>query len=329
MPSPAGSPLFSVVIPTYNRAKDVVVAADSVLTQDSGDAELIVVDDRSTDSTQAALEPYRQRGVKILLTPANGGASAARNLGIQVAAGKYVLFLDDDDAFLPGALDLIRAHLARYPDLGFSWAGMRLEKQDSAGRMIETCDDLYAPPGDRPSGSGNLDYVLRIGTNSALCVRREAFERIGLFDLSLRRSEDRDLLLRLAEAGYQGLALPQVLVRVQVHTRGSLSRPQGSRMTPDADEAVIAKHGALLQRPEHHAFLMQYYGNVYELHCDNRHFFAALRYLGMIALGRPSRLGRSLERFVRVFSGLEWLKERLGYHQWKNRQKLRRTQAAP
>lgn len=323
-------PLFSIVIPTYNRAADVTAAVDSVLAQDeAGLAELIVVDDCSTDSTQSALAGYRQPGVNLLRTPGNGGASAARNFGIRSATGKYVLFLDDDDSFVPGALRALRRHLESHPGLGFCWAGMRLEKQDAAGRLIESCDDLYAPPGEGPSGMGHLDFVLRIGTNSALCVLREAFDRVGLFDLTLRRSEDRDLLLRLAEAGYQGLPVPQVLVRVQVHTRGSLSRPQGSRMTPDADEAVIAKHHALLQRPEHRSFLMQYYGNVYELHCDNRHFLAALRYLGVIALGRPSRLGRSLERFVRVFSGLEWLKERLGYHQWKNRQKLRRSQVAP
>lgn len=325
MPDPAGSPLFSVVIPTYNRADDVAAAVGSLLAQDCGDAELIVVDDRSTDSTQAALAPYRRPGVKLLLAQRNGGASAARNLGIEAAAGRYVLFLDDDDTLLPGALDAIRRHFAQHPEIAFSWAGMRLEKQDAAGRLIEACDDLYVPPGDRSSGMGNLDFVLRIGTNSALCVQREAFDRVGLFDLGLRRSEDRDLLLRLAQAGYRGLPVPQVLVRVQVHTRGSLSRPQGSRMTPDADEAVIAKHRALLQRPEHRSFLLQYYGNVFELHCDNRHFLPALRYLGVIALRRPSRLGRSLERFLRVFSGLEWLKERLGYHEWKVRRRMRRS----
>ncbi|HNX04927.1 MAG TPA: glycosyltransferase family A protein, partial [Opitutales bacterium] len=98
-------PLVSVVIPTFNRAALLVEAVDSVLAQSWRNVEAIVVDDGSTDGTQEVVaELLRGRwsgGMVRFVRQANAGASAARNLGLAQAQGKYVQFLDSDDILFP------------------------------------------------------------------------------------------------------------------------------------------------------------------------------------------------------------------------------------
>jgi glycosyltransferase involved in cell wall biosynthesis len=92
-------PEFSVVIPTFNRAKFVVKAVESVLHQVLKAKEIIVVDDGSVDQTRAVLEPYRDKIHYIFQQ--NSGASAARNTGIRAANGAWLAFLDSDDEWTP------------------------------------------------------------------------------------------------------------------------------------------------------------------------------------------------------------------------------------
>src|SRR5512139_3834983 len=98
MKTQAISPLVSVVIPTYNRAWCLRQAVDSVLAQEFGDFELIVVDDGSTDATADLLAAYADR-IRVL-RQANHGVSAARNAGIAAARGGLFAFLDSDDIWL-------------------------------------------------------------------------------------------------------------------------------------------------------------------------------------------------------------------------------------
>ncbi len=91
--------LVSVIIPTYNRARTIERAVNSVLAQTWKEVEVIVVDDGSTDQTSEVLKVY---GDKIrVIHQQNGGASAARNTGIKAATGEIISFLDSDDEWLP------------------------------------------------------------------------------------------------------------------------------------------------------------------------------------------------------------------------------------
>ncbi len=87
--------MFSVIIPTYNRANFVTKAVNSVLRQSLKDYEIIVVDDGSTDTTTQALEQYG-RTITVVYQ-ANSGVSIARNAGIRMANGTWIAFLDSDD----------------------------------------------------------------------------------------------------------------------------------------------------------------------------------------------------------------------------------------
>jgi glycosyltransferase involved in cell wall biosynthesis len=97
------SPLFSIIIPTYNRAKLLEVAIKSVIEQTCDDWELIIVDDGSTDETKAFLDSIKEEKIYTYFQ-LKKERSAARNFGIEKAKGIYICFLDDDDYFLPNHL---------------------------------------------------------------------------------------------------------------------------------------------------------------------------------------------------------------------------------
>jgi glycosyltransferase involved in cell wall biosynthesis len=99
MRSPA-APLVSVVVPAYNAERFLARAMRSALAQTYTNLELIVVDDGSTDATVEVIRSFRDPRVQYLSQP-NHGQGAARNHGIMSSAGRYVTFLDADDAYLP------------------------------------------------------------------------------------------------------------------------------------------------------------------------------------------------------------------------------------
>lgn len=93
------SPLFSIILPTYNRRTLLSRAVESVLLQDYSNWELIIVDDGSTDDTKEYVETIKHSGIRYLYQP-NKGRSAARNFGIKKSKGAYICFLDSDDELL-------------------------------------------------------------------------------------------------------------------------------------------------------------------------------------------------------------------------------------
>jgi glycosyltransferase involved in cell wall biosynthesis len=108
--------LVSVIIPTYNRAKFLPTAINSVLDQTYKNVEIIVVDDGSTDSTIEVLRPFKN---KIhYLTSDHKGTAHARNLGMKTAQGKYIAFLDSDDTYLPFKLELQISFIEEHPEVG-------------------------------------------------------------------------------------------------------------------------------------------------------------------------------------------------------------------
>jgi len=109
-------PFFSVVIPSYNRAKTIHRTLDSCLAQTFRDFEIVIVDDdKSTDDMTAAVAPYRDRlDIELVLDHA-GKAGAARNTGVRLAKGRFIAFLDADDEWLPTKLELCHSRLQAEP----------------------------------------------------------------------------------------------------------------------------------------------------------------------------------------------------------------------
>lgn len=127
-------PRVSVVIPTYNRSALVVRAIRSVLANECAGDEIIVVDDGSTDDTQAALAVFGDR-IRYIRT-ANLGAGAARNRGIDESRNELIAFLDSDDEWMADKLGLQRALMAKRPEVVFCFSDFAVKRADGA---LERC----------------------------------------------------------------------------------------------------------------------------------------------------------------------------------------------
>ena len=184
-----GEPLITVVIPAYNYAATLARAAGSVLAQlADGPAELIVIDDGSTDATPQVIEamlaehPGRLRAIR----KENGGLSSVRNRGIAEARGDYLVFLDADDEMLPGALAALAGHIGVNPETRMVIGGH--ETLEANGRRrVHLPGALPEKPSDRVRA-----YLLdkRIGlANGACAMHRTVFER-GAYPEHFRSAED-------------------------------------------------------------------------------------------------------------------------------------------
>ncbi len=180
----------SVVIPTYNYGRFVVEAVESVLAQTYRDFEIIVVDDGSTDDTPARLEPFMGRICYV--HQHNQGLSAARNTGILAAKGHWIAFLDSDDQWHPRKLEIQMGYLAGHPDVDMlATDGLA----DFSGAWPEI--ELDAAPPAEGIELEDIAIRTRFGPGGVV-VRKECFDKVGLFDTDLRSIEDRDMWIRIA-----------------------------------------------------------------------------------------------------------------------------------
>jgi glycosyltransferase involved in cell wall biosynthesis len=182
--------LASVIIPTFNRADKVVRAISSVLYQTFSDYEIIVVDDGSYDQTQEALSRFEGRIVYIR-HPINLGVSAARNTGIRGSTGLFICFLDSDDYWLPEKIAVQLDFFSKHPSAVICQTEDRWIRN---GRRVNPREKHRKPSGDIFLPSLRLCLV----SPSAVMLKRNLLEEVGLFDESLPACEDYDLWLRIA-----------------------------------------------------------------------------------------------------------------------------------
>jgi glycosyltransferase involved in cell wall biosynthesis len=124
---------FSIVIPVYNRETHIGRAVASALAQTFGDYELILVDDCSTDNSLAVMQGFAAPNVRIVTRDKLGGVGGARNTGVAVAQGDWIVFLDSDDELVPGGLDIMFERASAAPD---AVAGLWFRCQMDDGQII-------------------------------------------------------------------------------------------------------------------------------------------------------------------------------------------------
>jgi glycosyltransferase involved in cell wall biosynthesis len=186
---------FSILIPTLNRDNLLGQAIESVLAQTYAKHEIIVIDDGSENDVRNLVSGY---GPTITcLRQENLGKAAALNRGIAAAKGNAIIVLDDDDLLPPWALSKHAKALADDPDADFSYGRFARFKGDLPPKPSDTLDDEAVPTLDPRR------LVIKLMENSFLpnptwAVRRAAQLKAGPYDQRLRRSQDYDMLLRLA-----------------------------------------------------------------------------------------------------------------------------------
>jgi glycosyltransferase involved in cell wall biosynthesis len=222
------TPAISVVVATYNYGRYLAGALDSALGQSFRDVEVIVVDDGSTDNTGDVIAPYLSDPRVRYERLDHVGQPAAKNIGIRLARGRLIAFLDADDLWLPKKLEKQIALLKADPTVGVIYSRRGLV--DERGRALE-----YQQP---PLHRGRvLEAMFR--TNfvcfSSAIVHRRVFKHVGLFNESLNLAIDYDLWLRVAP-GYRFDFVDEPLV---------LYRTGHANLSQRTEERLLAVYGIM------------------------------------------------------------------------------------
>jgi glycosyltransferase involved in cell wall biosynthesis len=204
---------ISVVIPTFNYARYLPRAIDSVLAQKQAECEIVVVDDGSTDETEFVVREYVSRLPERIryFQQENRGPGAARNHGVRVSTGAVILFMDGDDALLPESLEQFGNGLARNSSADFLWGSALKQFPDG------TFEVHPAEPLD-PQRDSNFKrhlrnlWIMKVGS---VAVRRRVFDRIR-FPESNRGFEHCVFNAHLL-ALYDGVTVEKPVVRVYTH----------------------------------------------------------------------------------------------------------------
>ncbi len=191
-------PAVSVIIPAYNVAPFIAETLASLWAQTRRDFEAIVVNDGSTDETEAALAPYRDRIVYI--AQRNSGVMAARNAGIAASRGRFIALLDGDDLWEPKFLEMLVGMLEADPGLGAAYPNaVFFGSPNFAGRRHQDVFPVAEPV--------TFDRALRRECYifGSLVFRRAILDDVGAFDESLagQGAEDFDLWLRMLQRGHR------------------------------------------------------------------------------------------------------------------------------
>ena len=202
-------PLFSVVIPAYNRREMLVKAIESVLSQDFTDYELIVVDDGSTDGTESIESMYNGR-LRYIYQP-NSGVSQARNRGIREAVSPHIALLDSDDTWHKTKLRKDKEYIESNPSVNIHQSEdiwIRNSRRVNPGKKHLKKDGYIF------SESLKLCMI----SPSSVVFSRKIIDNYGLFDEELPACEDYDLWLRITPFEYIGLIKEKLITRYAGHS---------------------------------------------------------------------------------------------------------------
>jgi glycosyltransferase involved in cell wall biosynthesis len=218
----------AIAIPTYNACTTLPETLDSILGQTMPPAEIVVVDDGSTDNLDACIKVYEPKGVRFVRTP-NRGINSARNTGAAETKSPWIAFTDADDIWLPQKLERQMELLRQAPDCQecicdfrrFSTAGLAKESQ------FESAPPGFWDVGRRDFGASGfvidrnmfLDFLtFQPVLPSAMLIGRERFNKIGPWNEEISRNRSQDIEFHHLCANQPPLAVvPEVLVHYSRH----------------------------------------------------------------------------------------------------------------
>lgn len=232
-------PEVSVIIPTFNHREYVVGALESVWAQTLTSYEIIVINDGSPDDTREVLKPYVVEGRIRYVEQPNRGQAAARNLGLELARGKYVAYLDDDDLFPPDKLEWQVAEMSVDHNLGGIGGISRKIRAD--GTILEDWGGPTREVTHEELFGGNVF----VSPGQAL-FRTALLREIGGFDHTIWGADDHDLIFRVVAASRLRI-VDRVALLYRVHEKNASNDKR--RLLRNTD-LVLRKH----LRPDSPAF---------------------------------------------------------------------------
>ena len=199
----------SVIVPAYNAMTYLPKTIDSVLEQTFTDFEVIIVNDGSSDDIEKWVDTITDNRVR-LISQKNQGAATARNTGIAHAKGEYIAFLDSDDLWEQTKLEKQVNCLDNNPDVGlvYAWISSIDENGNNRGKIFANNAEGYVWE--------KLIEENIVMSGSAAMVRRDCFEKLGVFDQNLRFAEDWEMWIRIAR-NYSFAAIKEPLVYYRHH----------------------------------------------------------------------------------------------------------------
>jgi len=246
---------------------------ESVTAQTLDDFEIIVVDDASTDDTIAVVNQFNDPRVRVLTHEKNLYAGAARNTGMAAATGKYIAFLDSDDAWLPAKLER-QVDLLEHKDkdCGCSYTGAIINFE--GGLREKAVDERYF------SGAAVTPYLLGKFTlwTPTFLFRRELLDQVAPFDLELIRGEDVDFYLRLLQISRLSCA-SEPLVELFLDMGKEIAE-----LSERCDRILLHKHAALIEQQGF--FLSRYIRAVYEFRIGDRYLNEGRIGKGLKSIGK-------------------------------------------
>ena len=212
------TPYFSIILPVYNAAKHLSATIRSVLTQSFRDFELIMIDDGSSDESLSIMMAYAAEDQRIkLVSKSNKGVSEARNLGLTLARGSLIAFIDADDLWRANKLAIHRDFHNRQQDIAASYAKIAfMGSDDINGHEAKTHSKV------KPDAL-TIDEIIAenpVCTMSNIVVAKEAINTVGSFLPSMSYAEDQEWLARIASGGYVIQGIDQYLVDYRLSPKG-------------------------------------------------------------------------------------------------------------
>lgn len=226
-------PLISVIMPAYNAARFVHEAIASVFAQTYPHWELLVIDDASDDGTSEIIASFQgDSRIRSLRVARIGHPAGVRNVGLRLAQGDFIAFLDADDAYFPDTLEKFLRFFQNNPEAsavyGFAASmdeqGHRLHRYDL---LKSSLSEGYALPLDYQHTWENILLARISCLLPGLMLRRETLERIGLFNEALCGPEDYEFYIRLFMDRLEGIGvLPDYLYRYRIYASSLTKSPE-------------------------------------------------------------------------------------------------------
>ena len=180
------NPLISVMMPTYNNAKYICKAIESIYAQSYDNIEIIVVDDGSTDNTKEILKQYKD--IKYFYVE-HKGIPTARNVALANSKGEYIAFCDSDDYWLPGKINTQMQYFKEHPDCEIVFTKYENFFEDENLKMSE-----------RAVYEKKVESIFKQYLPSSI-VKKSLFDKYGKFDESFNVAEDTEFLYRVFKNG--------------------------------------------------------------------------------------------------------------------------------